>query len=46
MASNDFEELDVLCDRMVVFRRSGTTEELCGDAVSEDAIGQMCQVSA
>ena len=46
IASNDFEELVLLCDRVLAFRRSGSMGELCGSALTEEAIAQLCQTSA
>lgn len=42
MASTDAEQLAQLCDRVLIFGRGRIVAELAGDAISKDAIAELC----
>jgi len=41
-ASSDYEQLAVICDRVLVFSRGHVTGELTGDMVNKDTIAERC----
>ena len=45
-ASSDFEQLAVLCHRVLVFRRGRLAGELAGEDLSKEAITEACLVDA
>lgn len=44
-ASSDAEQLDMICDRVLVFARGRIVAEITGDDLSKDAIVQACYTS-
>jgi ribose transport system ATP-binding protein len=41
-ASADFEQLEAICDRVLVFSRGRVVGSLEGDAVTKSAIAEQC----
>jgi ribose transport system ATP-binding protein len=41
-ASSDFEQLEAICDRVVIFSRGCAVSELAGDEITKSAIAERC----
>lgn len=44
-ASSDYEQLATLCDRVVIFSRGRIISQLVGEAISKEAIAEVCYQS-
>jgi ribose transport system ATP-binding protein len=45
-ASSDFEQLEAICDRVVIFSRGRAVSELAGDDITKSAIAEHCYKGA
>ncbi len=45
VASTDYEQLEQICDRVLVFARGEVIRELAGDQVTKDHIAEQCYLS-
>jgi ribose transport system ATP-binding protein len=44
-ASSDYEQLEVICDRVLIFSRGRIVAELVGAAITKDTIAEQCYAS-
>jgi ribose transport system ATP-binding protein len=44
-ASSDYEQLEAICDRVLIFNRGRIVAELAGAAITKDNIAEQCYAS-